>query len=701
MHARRLRPYWVMAWTATAVLALAGSARASRVHTSTGASTADTIITLAPIEVSALRPVGDDPELRSRPGFACAYDVSRSYGRLSSVSDVLAGAAGVHVRQFGGIGAYSAVSVRGSSASQVAVYLDGIPLNSAQYGVVSLADLPIEALERVAVYRGGAPLGFESPGGGVIDLVTRRAEGTWGRVSLGRGSFGTTKGDIAAGWRGGPSGALVIAQYLTSDGTFHYLDDNATPHNLADDTLKIRQNNASSSLDVTARAESRVGPLAVALSHDHLLKEQGTPGTGANPALSARLKSERGLSHLRLAWAGDRPREPIATAPLAISLYALQQRDRFNDPRGELTGVRQDNDDRTSRLGFTMTGLVGLPMNQQLALLTEGRRERYTPALMLPAPRTLPASSRDYAAWGAEDQWLAASGRVALVGTLRRQATFDDFAGGPPYPGALPVPEASRTTYLTSWTTGTRCNLGWGLSIKGTLSHLARMPTLEELFGDRGGIYGNPRLKPELVRTHDAGVVLLRRWSARSPVLPIWLESQVSAYRSDARDLIVFIQNSQRSSVAQNISAARLDGLEAMLRTAWANGLLGDVTWTRQWTRDEGSVAYWRSKELPGRPRDEITAQGSLAHRRWRTFYEFHFIAANYLDRYNQSGVPARRLHNVGIALSPWGNAVEWTAECRNLTDQHVEDFSGYPLPGRLFYVGARLRISQEDHTHD
>jgi iron complex outermembrane receptor protein len=397
-----------------------------------------------------------------------------------------------------------------------------------------------------------------------------------------------------------------------------------------------------------------------------------------------------------LAWSGER-----AVAPLAISLYALQQRDRFSDPRGELTGLRQDNDDRTTRLGFTTEARVGLPMNQKLALLAEGRRERYTPKLMLPAPRRLPTSSRDVVAWGVEDQWLAGSGRVALVGTLRRQATFDEFPGGPPYPGALPVLGASRTTHLTSWTAGTRWDLGWGFSIKGTVSRLARMPTLEELFGNRGGIYGNPRLKPELVRTHDAGVVLLHRWSASSRLLPSWLESQLSTYRSDAQDLVIFIQNSQRSSVAQNISAARLDGLEASLRAAWTAGFSCEAAWTRQWSRDEGEVAYWRGKELPGRPRDEISAQVSLARRRWRTFYEFHFVAGNYLDRYNQTRAPARRLHNVGLAVSPWRGAMEWTAECRNLTDQHVEDYSGYPLPGRLFYVGARLRIFQEAHTHD
>src|SRR5262249_4950160 len=146
------------------------------------------VLTQPPVEVPAARP-SVDRELRVRPGFARAYDVARSYGRLRMVSDLLSGAVGVHVRQFGGAGSFGAVSIRGAPSNQVAAYLDGAPLNSPQYGVAELSDLPIEALSRIEVYRGPAPLGFDSPGGGVVQLVTRRDEGSWSRVALGGGSY--------------------------------------------------------------------------------------------------------------------------------------------------------------------------------------------------------------------------------------------------------------------------------------------------------------------------------------------------------------------------------------------------------------------------------------------------------------------------------------------------------------------------------
>ena len=67
--------------------------------------------------------------------------------------------------------------MHGRNPNQVAFYLDGVPLNQAQYGVVNAADFPIAALERIEVYQGSAPIRFADAGGGVVQLVTRQAKG--------------------------------------------------------------------------------------------------------------------------------------------------------------------------------------------------------------------------------------------------------------------------------------------------------------------------------------------------------------------------------------------------------------------------------------------------------------------------------------------------------------------------------------------
>jgi hypothetical protein len=51
----------------------------------------------------------------------------------------------------------------------------------------------------------------------------------------------------------------------------------------------------------------------------------------------------------------------------------------------------------------------------------------------------------------------------------------------------------------------------------------------------------------------------------------------------------------------------------------------------------------------------------------------------------------------VSLAVTPWSWSPEWTAECRNLTDQRAEDFAGFPLPGRVYYAGIRARIERKE----
>ena len=75
----------------------------------------DTVYTLPEQQVVEAR-AHDDPALRTTAGFARAYDVTQSHGRLRTTADLLAGGVGVHVRQFGGLGSFSAVSIRGSAA---------------------------------------------------------------------------------------------------------------------------------------------------------------------------------------------------------------------------------------------------------------------------------------------------------------------------------------------------------------------------------------------------------------------------------------------------------------------------------------------------------------------------------------------------------------------------------------------------------
>lgn len=112
-------------------------------------------------------------------------------GEHKSIPDLLDQIPGVYVRRMSGSGHYTTASIRGSAPSQVNVYIDGVPLNTASETAADLSTLPISNVERVEVYRGTTPARFSgAPIGGAINIVTKKPRTLSGSVSAGARAFG-------------------------------------------------------------------------------------------------------------------------------------------------------------------------------------------------------------------------------------------------------------------------------------------------------------------------------------------------------------------------------------------------------------------------------------------------------------------------------------------------------------------------------
>jgi len=131
----------------------------------------DSVVVLPEVRVS--RPRIDEARRRMPTASVTVLKAGTSGRALETLPELLGQAAGVHVQQYGGLGAFSTVSLRGAPAGQVTILLDGMPLTSASHSIVSLGDLPATAVDRVEVYRGSSPLDLgPSAPGGAINLVT-------------------------------------------------------------------------------------------------------------------------------------------------------------------------------------------------------------------------------------------------------------------------------------------------------------------------------------------------------------------------------------------------------------------------------------------------------------------------------------------------------------------------------------------------
>src|SRR5262245_32681949 len=94
----------------------------------------DTVVALPEVRVEGARPARG---ARTRLPTAFTSDLSAggTGHALETLPELLRHAPGVRVIEYGGLGAFSTVSLRGAPAGQVSVFLDGAPLTSASHGV--------------------------------------------------------------------------------------------------------------------------------------------------------------------------------------------------------------------------------------------------------------------------------------------------------------------------------------------------------------------------------------------------------------------------------------------------------------------------------------------------------------------------------------------------------------------------------------
>lgn len=85
---------------------------------------------------------------------------------------------GVEVAQTGGLGAQSAIRIRGSESDQVLVLVDGVRVNSVTTGATAIDQIMLDEIERVEIVRGNVSSVYGSEAiGGVVQIFTRRGQG--------------------------------------------------------------------------------------------------------------------------------------------------------------------------------------------------------------------------------------------------------------------------------------------------------------------------------------------------------------------------------------------------------------------------------------------------------------------------------------------------------------------------------------------
>jgi outer membrane receptor protein involved in Fe transport len=642
---------------------------------------------------------GAPPAEAPATAFAIHVPLERAQEEARSLADVLETIPSLHVRRLGGLGAYATLSIRGSTASQVAVLVDGVPIAPSSDGAVSLDDLSVDAFEAVDVYRGVAPLslggGFAI--GGVVDLRTTAARAPM-RAAVTAGSFGTFRLGLAAPARIGSFRVHARTSLLTSRGDFDFLDDRGTRQNPDDDAVVPRENADFTRVDAGARATTRFGSAArLDLAVAGSAREGGVPGLGTFQAREARSRTLRTLATAALSG----PLGAAGTGGLRVAARA--DATGFRDRGNEVGLGPQDRSDRT------LYGAVTTPVTLSLAggigeLVAEASMEEVRaedPVAVVPEPGPI---TRRRAGLGASFERAAGPVTLRAAGSFAIAADGHEVAqtaigsvaasGNPPLRGE---PGAG---------VGVRLDPAPWLSLRSNAMVAVRAPTFEELFGNSGSVQGSPDLDPERAVGVDLGA------TASGP----HGRATVAAYWQEVRDLITFVQTSQRTARAANTGRARLRGLEAEASARpwpWLGGRVGVGLLDAENLAD---IPSQRGKRVPGRPAFDLAAGVETTLDLVTLGADVDLVAGNFLDPANLQEVPARAYVGAVARLSPLPG-VTLVVSARNLLDhrvadvtlhppprggrreiaQPVSDYGGFPLPGRTLLFTLRWTQTQEE----
>lgn len=409
--------------------------------------------------------------------------------------------AGFEFTQNGGIGSTSAVFMRGGRSAQALILIDGVRVEDIGFGTTAIQHIMLDEVERVEIVRGNVSSLYGSGAlGGVVQVFTKRGRGepaANGEATV--GSRNTWR--LRAGY-GGEAGAtrFNISASRFDTGGFSAIDPQLAP-SANPDRDGYRNDSVSGSLahEISRRHELGLSFLRTRgrLDYDSAFD---TPDTTHQSAQDLGMSQVYWEARFLEAW-----KSRLAAAEGTD--YRTDLRNGDFDSRSN-TRSRQliwDHEVRLSTAHVVSGGLEQLRQNLDNSSFASRMREA------------------DIVRLG----YLGRLGDHSLQANARSE-DYSDFG--------------KADTYFLGY--GFDLTEAWRLIA--STSTAFRAPTFQDLFG----FGGNPQLKPERARTHEAGV----QW-AQGPN-----RVRVVAFDSKYQDAITF---DLQSFTVRNVRKASVTGVES------------------------------------------------------------------------------------------------------------------------------------------
>ncbi len=649
-----------------------------------------------PVQVTAPR-TADSAARRSIS--ATVIKTADLSGGVGSLPEALEREASLSVRRYGGQGAYSTVSVRGSSPNQVNFYINGIPLNNAVSGEVNLADFNLDSFDSIEVYRSGDYPG--APIGGAVNLATRsreeQAEGV--RLKAYGGSFGTF-GLGAVAWGGELLQYDLAVKAERSDQNYRFRNDRGTTVlNTYDDFDDTRKNAQYQNIFGTVNLGFRAFDIDFSLLNDAALREQGVPGPGSAQSEKTEQHTLRNTSGIAL----DAKGLFFDAFRLKSQIYYTHYGTAFFDPRQEFATAETNQRARLQQYGWQLEPIVYLTEYFQTLrfffsvgreIYKSDRRDRFDERV-----EKIPTRFRSACTARIEDEFSFLDERIVFIPAAEYQRYTDRF-NDPETTRFNAAPLAAEKNVIEYGNYRASLRLvpyrteSTEFYLKGGASTGRRTPLFLELFGERGSVSGNSDLRPERSETVEGGV------GAAYHGAQLQGELSFGGFRRLVRDMILFSPNSQFTLRPENVDAAEIRGAEIAGKLVAYDAVRFYGNYAYQEAINQSDVSFLKGKYLPLRPLHELNVGFRLYNDILEGGLEANYTGAVYRERTNDpaSYQAGRWVYNASLAWTILGgkkddDELKAGLEVKNILDERIADVINFPLPGRSVYATLSYRF--------
>lgn len=669
-------------------------------------------------------------KLRESSFVVNALDVKPIVNSLNNLNELVNRASGIKVRQEGGVGSDFDLSINGMSGNSVRYFIDGVPLET-KGSEVSLANLPVNIIDHIEMYKGVVPsyLGSDALGG-AINIVTKKEKKNYLDVSYGVGSFHTHKADMNAQIVFPKSGLIVRptvgVNYSKNDYMMKGVEvwDESVRKYVPSDRKRFHDDYFSllAQVEVGVTGKSWADDFFITASYSKVNKELQTGsiqtkvygmaernGDAYNVSAQYR-KKDFILKGLQMQSILSHTWDHSLTVDTAYRVYDWNG-DYIESSRNEITG-REKSLRHYKRPTTMFRSNWDYRINQHHSinfnyLVNRTGNDRYddvddsfVPSNDIVCKHIIGLSYHQKFLQNKIENTFFVKDYVNHLNIrqtdLYWQTGSDEVMG-------------SNTNNYWGYGVGTRVKFIEPVALKASFEHSVRLPLARELLGNGSTIYANTALDPE--RSDNVNLGAFGTWH---PATGHSLYYEVNGFMRFVDDYIQAVVAEKEGMMQyENVPAVHIKGVEGEVRYSWKRNLqcMANVSWQdardQRKYKDDGKLSATYLNRVPNRPwlfgaaeanytfYDVLLKNSSLRLGTSYQWVHWYFLTWEaYGSKESKAQIPAQHVINADMTYSLENGKYNISVSCDNIFDRLVYDHYKLQKPGRSFFLKFRMFLN-------